>query len=73
MTKKLQDVWDYVKNNHEQSRGDIASVERGKLKDKDRPAGECWPCEKLANEGMIHEQAGTAECCKGCDAYKGDN
>ena len=49
--------------------GDTANVNRGILRDEDRPHGVCWPCKKLAEEAMTHESPGTAECCKGCDAY----
>jgi len=65
----LQEVWDYLDG--DPTFGDVANGGRGVLKDKDRPFGECWACAKLAKEGMIYEQPGTAECCKGCDAYMG--
>ena len=66
----LKEVWDYLKGNP--MLGDVASVRRGVLKDEDRPAGECWACGRFAEGAMLHEQPGTAECCKGCDAYRGE-
>ena len=70
MSEKLKEVWDFLTS--KTTLGDIANVERGVLKDKDRPVGRCWACKKLATEAMTHESPGTAACCKGCDAYKGD-
>lgn len=64
--KKLQDIWDYMKNNT--TLGDIASVKRGEIKGKYRPFGICYPCAKFAKEAMIHESPGTAKCCQDCDA-----
>jgi hypothetical protein len=50
--------------------GDICEVSRDKLNEQDRPAGECWACEKFAVKALIHESPGKAKCCIGCDAYK---
>ena len=74
MSKKsqLNEIFDYVKQNCGQQLGDIADVQRGALNEKDRPKGVCWPCSKLAKEAMLHESPGTAKCCIGCDAYRGE-
>ncbi len=67
--KGLQEVWDYVGDNP--SLEDLADGERGVLNDEDRPVGECWACGRFMEGAMIHEQPGTAECCRGCDAFEG--
>lgn len=67
---KLQEVWDFLAGNN--NLGDECDVNRGILNDADRPHGVCWACKKLAEEALIHEAPGTAECCKGCDAYEGE-
>lgn len=66
--KKLQDVWDHLGGN--ESVGDTADVEKGVLRDEDRPQGVCWACNKFADGAFIHESPGSAQCCIGCDAYK---
>lgn len=65
----LQEVWDYLGG--DKTVADIADVERGGMSDADRPVGECWPCKKFADKARLHESPARAECCRGCDAYRG--
>ena len=66
----LDDIWDYVAKANPTMLGDIADVQRSRLREKDRPAGTCWACGRFAKGALIHESPGTAKCCKDCDAYK---
>ncbi len=68
---ELQNVWDHLAR--DKTLAEVGEVNRGVLDDADRPHGVCWPCKKLADEAMFHESPGTAECCKGCDAYQGED
>jgi len=65
--KQFQEIWDYCSNGG--TLGQNVNIKAGKLKNEDRPEGECWACKKFAEEAMIHESPGTAECCKECDGY----
>ncbi len=67
--RKLQEVWDHLNGSGNGTLGDVADVQQGQLDEKDRPVGVCWACGKFAENSFIHEQPGTAGCCKGCDAY----
>lgn len=62
----LNDIWAHLEGGEV-----LGDVNRGVLRDKDRPFGVCWACAKLAREAMTHESPGTAKCCIGCDAYEG--
>ncbi len=66
----LDEVWECLGSTPTLS--DVASAERGILDDGDRPYGVCWVCKKFADRAMIHESPSTAKCCKGCDAYEGE-
>lgn len=69
MNNPLQEVWDHCAG--KPTLEDRTTIERGQLKEKDRPVGECRACGRFAKGAMIHESPGTAKCCIGCDAYKG--
>lgn len=68
MTER-ENVWGYLRKS--ETLGDKCDVNRGVLDDADRPWGDCWACVEFADEALVHESPGTANCCKGCDAYKG--
>lgn len=70
--KPLQDIWDHVNQSSElQTLGDVTRIKRCELEDKSRPVGVCWVCEKFAEKSLLTDEPQYAECCKGCDAYKG--
>lgn len=66
----LKEVFGFVKQQGNQTLGDIASIERGTLKDENRPVGVCWVCAKFLDADLTEEPQ-YAKCCSGCDAYKG--
>ena len=68
--KPLKDIWDYLEGRP--TLGGVADGDRGIFRDKSRPKGICWACKRFAKGSLIEESPGTAKCCKGCDAYKGN-
>lgn len=66
--KDLQEVWDYTKKHCGDSIGDLCNVERGTANENNRLPGECIVCKRFAASALIHEQPGTARCCRDCDA-----